>query len=118
MDPGRPGKAAVARGHFLDQDLRDFDHRFFGISKDDAMAMDPQHKQLLEVVYECLESAGIPTAHVKGANIGCYCGSFTSDYHDIQMRDPENLPTYMSIGTTRSMLANRISHVFDFRGPR
>ncbi|BCS26961.1 type I iterative PKS [Aspergillus puulaauensis] len=117
MDPGRPGKAAVSRGHFLDRDLRDFDHRFFGISKDDAMAMDPQHKQLLEVVYECLESAGIPTAHVKGANIGCYCGSFTSDYHDIQIRDPENLPTYMSIGTTRSMLANRISYVFDFRGP-
>ncbi|KAJ5560795.1 type I iterative PKS [Penicillium sp. DV-2018c] len=117
MDPDRPGKAAVSRGHFLDRNLGDFDHRFFGISKDDAMAMDPQQKQLLEVVYECLESAGISTAHVRGANIGCYCGMFTSDYHDIQMRDPENLPTYMSIGTARSMLANRISYVFDFRGP-
>lgn len=117
-DPSRPGLPAIARGHFIDRDVQAFDHRFFDISKADAGAMDPQHKQLLEVVYECLESSGTPMDQIRGANIGCYCSIFTSDYHDMQMRDPENLPTFMPIGTARSMLANRVSYAFDLRGPR
>ncbi|KAL4888278.1 hypothetical protein BDV59DRAFT_188903 [Aspergillus ambiguus] len=117
LDPSRTGLPAISRGHFLDRDIQDFDHRFFEISKDDAAAMDPQHRQLLEVTYECFESAGISTDEIRGSNIGCFCGIFTSDYHDMQMRDPENLPTFMAIGTTRCMLANRVSYAFDLRGP-
>lgn len=114
MDPNREGLPGVSRGHFIDNDLREFDYRMFGILYEDALAMDPQHKQLLEVVYDCLESTGNPMGQIKGTNIGCYCSIFMSDYHDMQMRDPEHLPKFVMIGTTRSMLSNRISYAFDF----
>lgn len=117
-NPSRSGSLAMSRGHFIDRDLRDFDHRFFGINKEDADSMDQQHKQLVEVVYECLESAGIPMERIKGTKTGCYCAMFSSDYHDMQIRDPEYCAKYIGTGDPRCFLANRISYVFDIRGPR
>ena len=64
-------------GMFIeDIDPRDLDAGFFGISGADAAAMDPQQRQLLEVVYECLENSGIPMEKLNGANIGCHVGSY------------------------------------------
>lgn len=59
-------------------DLADFDAQFFGISKQEAIAMDPQQRQLLEVVYECLENAGVSLDAIKGAAAGCFVASSTS----------------------------------------
>jgi acyl transferase domain-containing protein len=118
MDPNQKGAQAFRGAHFVQSDIKQFDHKFFGISKDTATAMDPQQKQLLEVVYECLESANIPMEKISSSKIGCYCAMFVSDYHDMLMQDPEYLPTFIAIGTTRTMLANRISHALDLGGPR
>jgi acyl transferase domain-containing protein len=64
-------------GMFLENiDPQDFDAQFFGISYADAVAMDPQQRQLLEVVYECLENAGITLEAVDGEPIGCFVGSY------------------------------------------
>jgi acyl transferase domain-containing protein len=64
-------------GMFIeDVDPRDFDAGFFGISGTDAAAMDPQQRQLLEVVYECFENSGIPIEKLSGASIGCHVGSY------------------------------------------
>ena len=38
--------------------------------------MDPQQRQLLEVVYECLENAGIRMEDLDGASFGCFVGSY------------------------------------------
>lgn len=71
-------------GMFLEKiNPRVFDAQFFGISRTDAIAMDPQQRQLLEVVYECLENAGIRMEEVDGARYGCFVGSYavgTSSY--------------------------------------
>ncbi|KAJ4025085.1 Highly reducing polyketide synthase gpy1 [Fusarium irregulare] len=117
MDPNKKGEQAFRGAHFVKGDIKQFDHKFFGISKDTATAMDPQQKQLLEVVYECLESANISMETISKSKIGCYCAMFVSDYHDMLMQDPEYLPTFIAIGTTRTMLANRISHALDLGGP-
>lgn len=64
-------------GMFLENvDVQDFDAQFFNISRTDAIAMDPQQRQLLEVVYECLENAGLGLDAVDGAPIGCFVGSY------------------------------------------
>ncbi|RSL92940.1 hypothetical protein CDV31_014921 [Fusarium ambrosium] len=117
MDPNQKGAQAFRGAHFVKGDIKQFDHKFFGISKDTATAMDPQQKQLLEVVYECLESANISMETISKSKIGCYTAMFVSDYHDMLMQDPEYLPTFIAIGTTRTMLANRISHALDLGGP-
>ncbi|KAF3229744.1 Highly reducing polyketide synthase gpy1 [Orbilia oligospora] len=116
-DPNQKGAQAFRGAHFVNRDIKQFDHKFFGISKDMATAMDPQQKQLLEVVYECLESANVSLEKISNSKIGCYCAMFVSDYHDMLMQDPEYLPTFIAIGTTRTMLANRISHALDLGGP-
>ncbi|KAF7593595.1 hypothetical protein BBP40_011215 [Aspergillus hancockii] len=67
-------------GMFLDNiDPREFEAELFGISSVDATAMDPQQRQLLDVVYECLENAGIPLEALNGAPVGCFVGSYSVD---------------------------------------
>lgn len=64
-------------GMFLeDIDLHAFDAKFFNINRTDATAMDPQQRQLLEVVYECLENGGITLESISGKQVGCFVGSY------------------------------------------
>ena len=64
-------------GMFLENvDPQNFDAQFFGISRTDAIAMDPQQRQLLEVVYECLENAGVSLNSLDGADVACFVGSY------------------------------------------
>ena len=66
-------------GMFLENvDLRDIDAQFFGLSRTEAIAMDPQQRQLLEVVYEGLENAGISLEALSGQSFGCFVGSYAS----------------------------------------
>jgi len=105
------------RSYLLQEDLRRFDATFFRINKKEADAMDPQHRILLETVFEAIESAGWPLTQAKGSSTSVHVGVMTADHNDIQMRDPETLQTYAATGLARSMLANRISYFFDFKGP-
>ena len=59
-------------------DLSKFDANFFSIARQEAIAMDPQQRQLLEVVYECLENAGVTLQSLNGAPVGCFVASSTS----------------------------------------
>ena len=79
--------------------------------------MDPQQRQLLEVVYECFESAGITLEDLSAANVGCYVANFTSDFYAIQSKDSDSLHRYSATGSTSTILSNRISHVFNLKGP-
>jgi len=99
-------------------DPRDVDAQFFRLSPIEAASMDPQQRQLLEVVYEGLENGGITMEELDGADVGCFVGSFACDYGDIQARDPENRAPAAQIGIGRAMLSNRISHFFNLKGTR
>ena len=66
-------------GMFLeDIDPRDIDAQFFRLSRAEAVSMDPQQRQLLEVVYEGLENAGISLEALSGQSFGCFVGSYAS----------------------------------------
>lgn len=105
-------------GYFINEDLRNFENDFFGINNLEATFMDPQQRKLLEVVFECLESAGVSLEDVSGANVGTYVGSFTTDYWIMQARDPEYWNRYNATGMGTTILANRISHILNLKGPR
>jgi fumagillin biosynthesis polyketide synthase len=75
---GRPGTLKALSGMFIeDIDPARFDAPFFNLTKADATAMDPQQRQLLEVVYECFENGGVTIERVNGKQIGCFVGSYT-----------------------------------------
>ncbi|KAL4942703.1 hypothetical protein BDV06DRAFT_235237 [Aspergillus oleicola] len=113
----RPGTMMTEGGYFLNEDIREFENSFFGINNVEATYMDPQQRKLLEVVYECLEDAGIPLDKASGSNTGCYVGNFTVDYMVMQLRDPDFLSRYSGTGLGTTLLGNRISHVFNLQGP-
>lgn len=104
-------------GFFLREDPGKFDPSFFNLSSEVAAAMDPQIRIQLEIVFEALESAGLPLSSVLGSNTSVFTGSFTKDYHDLQLRDPLNMSRAFVTGNYAAMLANRVSHFFDLKGP-
>ncbi|KAK4246255.1 beta-ketoacyl synthase [Corynascus novoguineensis] len=105
-------------GMFLkDIDLADFDATFFELPAAEATAMDPAQRQMLEVVYEGLENAGIPLDKINGQSVGCYVGTYASDYGDMGARDPEDRAPGHGLGIARTILANRISHFLNIHGP-
>jgi acyl transferase domain-containing protein len=101
-----------------DVDPSDIDAQFFRLSGIEATSMDPQQRQLLEVVYEGLENAGVTLEQLDGASVGCFVSSFASDYGDMQARDPENRASATVVGVGRAMLSNRLSHFLNIKGPR
>lgn len=75
----KPGTMRPPGGMFLeDVGLDAFDAPFFQISRAEAVSMDPNQRQLLEVIYEGLENAGVPLSSIDGARVGCFIGSYAS----------------------------------------
>src|SRR5829696_6945518 len=111
-----PGKSYTwSAGLIGDVDL--FEPAFFGISPREAAQMDPQQRILLELVWHAAEDAGIPSAKLAGTATGVYIGAASSDYRDLRLGDPASGDSYFMTGGTLSILANRISYVFDLHGP-
>ncbi len=103
----KPGTMRPAGGMFLsdDIDLARFDAGFFEVSGADATAMDPNQRQMLEVVYEALENAGIPLEQLDGAPVACFVGSYATDYLDMMQRDAEDrAPGFSSARAASSWL--------------
>lgn len=107
----------IAKAYLLEEDPRLFDGPFFNANPMEADAMDPQQRLLLESVYECIESAGYPIDKLQGTATSVYVGCMTNDYNNIQGRDIEMINRYHGTGSTPSILSNRVSYFFDFRGP-
>ncbi|KAK6593954.1 hybrid nrps pks [Botrytis cinerea] len=105
------------RGYFLSQDVREFDASFFSLSPLEAQAMDPQHRLLLETVYEALEEAGIPAETLRGSDTAVYTGVMFHDYLSLSSQDHMAIPKYHITGTAPNKASNRISYFFDWHGP-
>ncbi|WP_240480435.1 beta-ketoacyl synthase N-terminal-like domain-containing protein, partial [Enhygromyxa salina] len=103
-------------GGFID-DVDKFDPMFWQISPADAAAMDPQERLFLETAAAVLDDAGCPAAKLAAAGpVGVFVGAMNSNYEwmggeaDARGVETEAHSNYWS-------LANRVSYVFDFRGP-
>jgi myxalamid-type polyketide synthase MxaE and MxaD len=115
-DPATPGKMNTRWGGFLEQ-VDQFDPNFFGISPREALRMDPQQRLLLEVTWEALQDAGQVPERLVGTQVGVFIGIATNDYGRLQWNDLERIDAYAGTGNAMSIAANRISYLFDFRGP-
>lgn len=115
-DRNRPGTTYTRAAAML-PDLQQFDAAFFGIAPQEASRIDPQHRLLLEVAWEALEDAGLPTAALVGQNVGVFIGQSFQDYLALQLRDPGSENAYTMMGGASCMAANRLSYFLDLRGP-
>jgi acyl transferase domain-containing protein len=118
-NPEKPGKMYVRSGGFLQQRIDQFDALFFGISPREAIFLDPQQCVLLEVAWEALEDAGLVPSQLAGSETGVYIGGFMLDNMASQMShfNLNQINIHSAVSFTMTMLSNRLSYVFDFRGP-
>lgn len=113
------GKTPTGRGFFLDYDYQGFDPDVFSFPSDEIACLDPQQRLILEVAWEALEHAGIDPAALSAQPVGVYIGGFTTD-HLLNQFSPQArsaLGRFSAVGSTLTMLANRVSYALDLRGP-
>ena len=110
------GKSHSKWGGFIDG-FDEFDAKFFGINAREADQIDPQQRQMLEIVWEALEDAGIRPSDLSGSKTGVFIGGFTLDYKILQFADVSGIGTHAAVGSMMTMLSNRISYIYNFTGP-
>ena len=118
-NPDTPGKMSVRHMGSVGN-VADFDALFFGISPHEAARMDPQQRLLLEVTWESLEHAGIPIERLAGTATGVFVGIGANDYSKLSSHYEqyfETIDPHIGTGNATSIAANRLSYIFDLRGP-
>lgn len=110
-----PGQEYYA-GYLSDIEL--FDALFFRISPSEAKKIDPAQRILLEVCYELLETAGYLGRRPATPRIAVVVGAGSDGYWNVASanRSRDDLSKIIS-GNMPAVIANRISHFFDLRGP-
>ncbi len=109
--------AITERAGFLDT-VGDFDADFFGVSPNEARAVDPQQLLALELSWEALEDAGLAAPGHRSRPYGVFLGSTGSDFAEVMaLRGGPGVSRHALWGTGRGIMANRISNHFGFGGP-
>lgn len=111
-----PGKMSTRAGGFLDGIDR-FDYEFFGISRREAVFMDPQQRMTLEVAWEALENAGQAPTDLAGSRTGVFMGVATMDFATETLNHPLDYTAHAMSGFAHSVITGRLSYTLDLRGP-
>ncbi|TMN46128.1 beta-ketoacyl synthase N-terminal-like domain-containing protein, partial [Pseudoalteromonas piscicida] len=61
----------------------DFDYRLFGLSKREALHMEPQQRVLLQLTYLALLDCGYKIKSLKGSNTGVFVAGSASNYANL-----------------------------------
>ncbi|XP_046994011.1 fatty acid synthase-like [Schistocerca americana] len=97
--------------------LSHFDAEFFNLPPAIADKMDPQARIMTEVVCEAIIDAGVNPLTLRGSRTGvfvglCFCDSEFYWFSGLHLFNKTG-----GLHSFRSLLANRISYIFDFKGP-
>jgi acyl transferase domain-containing protein/acyl carrier protein/enoyl-CoA hydratase/carnithine racemase len=115
-DPAKGHHTSSIWGGFI-EDADGFDAALFGISPREAAWMDPQQRFALEMAWHAIEDAGYRPADLAGSRTGVYMGVCHFDYAELLEKHLARVDAYMPTGIALSIIANRVSHFFDFTGP-
>ncbi|MBM7078648.1 polyketide synthase [Micromonospora humida] len=93
-----------------------FDAARFQLTDREARRLDPLQRLLLSVTDEALESCG-HTAASLGTATGVFVGTIASDFPELVAGSIGAGDPHVATGTAVSMVANRLSHAFNWSGP-
>nr|AFW98413.1 type I polyketide synthase [Alexandrium ostenfeldii] len=86
------GKAYVMHGSFVADDLLiSFDNEFFGYSVEEAEAIAPSQRWVLEVGYETLYKAGWSKKDLLGQRIGTFIGDSCGEWNQIYWKQDKHV---------------------------
>ncbi|MGE5514808.1 MAG: SDR family NAD(P)-dependent oxidoreductase [Bacteroidota bacterium] len=111
-DPMHPGTSSCKWMGAID-DVDRFDAAFFNITPREAELMDPQQRLFLQHAWQAFEDAGLDPSALGGTSCGVFVGAGPSGYGNLI--DEHN--AYSLLGCSGSILAARIAHLLDLRGP-
>ncbi|KAI1124687.1 putative polyketide synthase [Nemania abortiva] len=114
----RVGTTTARGAHWMKEDPALFDASILvSMTAAEAATLDPQLRMLMEVTFECLENAGIPMKGLVRSDTSVFVASSSTEYPSMMLDDLDNIPLYAAVGSGTTMLANRLSHFYDLRGP-
>jgi amino acid adenylation domain-containing protein len=108
-----------ARGMIAD--VENFDAAFFSISSREAEVLDPQHRILLELAWECLERAGYaPNRCVE--RVGVFAGVHSTTYlQNHVMANPDAIERLgdfqVMVSNEKDYVATRVAYKLNLKGP-
>ncbi|GFS66896.1 fatty acid synthase [Nephila pilipes] len=111
-----PGLHSLPRKLGQLKDLSKFDNEFFDVSEEQANILDPQARILLESTYEAIVDAGYDPDDLRGRKIGVFVAHSFQECEEFFTHDIKAVNEYVATGCLKSLLANRISQIFDFKG--
>ena len=100
-------------------DVDMFDAEFFGLSEDEARMCDPQERLMMQSVYHALQHAGLRADTLRGSRTGLFLGYEYAEYEHHMRRNLHRIPAAPAFSSSSPIyyLANRISFLYDFKGP-
>ncbi|PPK63191.1 SDR family NAD(P)-dependent oxidoreductase [Actinokineospora auranticolor] len=119
VDPLDEPDVEYHNGYFLDT-VDHFDHTAFGMNPRQATLTDPHHRMVLRAMYLAFEDAGYSLDRLRGSRTGVFVGFAVnpgSTYLDYISRVDPSVGQQAITGNIPAMLANRLSHFLDLRGP-
>ncbi|WP_051732459.1 type I polyketide synthase [Kitasatospora phosalacinea] len=116
-----PGDAAIAYrdGAYLEHPEY-FDAEFFGMTPKQAATTEPHLRHALRAMYLALEDAGHQPSRLRGSRTGVFVGFAVnpgSAYLEYLSKIDRSLIQPALTGNVPTMMANRLSHLLDLRGP-
>ncbi|RPE28531.1 type I polyketide synthase [Kitasatospora cineracea] len=97
-----------------------FDAEFFGMTPKQAATTEPHLRHALRAMYLAFEDAGYPAARLRGSRTGVFVGFAVnpgSAYLEYLSKIDRSLIQPALTGNVPTMMANRLSHLLDLRGP-
>lgn len=91
-----------------------------GVSEEEFVHMDPQHRLLLVCLVDALRSANLPVDVLRGQKVGVFIGISTSEYMHAAIHcklSPDQLSPYMGIGCALSAAPARLAMHLGCQGP-
>lgn len=116
---GAAGADAAPRWGALIEEVDRFDAAFFGLSEDEARLCDPQERLVMQALYHALQHAGLRADRLRGTRTGLFLGYEYAEYEHHLRRNLHRIPSAPALSSSSPIyyLANRISFLYDFKGP-